>query len=135
VDKEEMQFSLHYLQKNTPFSFDGGRASLPLGSSTMTTTLLCFPLDQRVVTIHFEFSAPTNSSGGHFLAPSSGLGGSSDVEIAALELFFLYPAILDFIVVIFSLFFCRLRLVVSLAATNNMALKPSPPTSFSEGFS
>jgi hypothetical protein len=96
VDKEEMQFSSHCLQKDMPFSLDGGPVSLPLGRLT-TTTLLAFPLDQKVVTFHFGFSTSTNSSGGGFLAPSSGLGESSDVKVAALELFFLDPAILDFI--------------------------------------
>jgi hypothetical protein len=116
-----------------PFSLGGGPVSLPVRASTMTT-LLSFPLCQGVVTFPFGFSNATNSSGGRFLAPSSGLGGSSDVEVAALEVFFLDPAILDVIVAIFGLFFCRLRLVVSLTATDKMALKPSPQASFSEGF-
>jgi hypothetical protein len=72
---------------------------LPLGRSTMTT-LFAFHLDQRVVTFCFGFSSSTNSSGGHFLAPSSGLGGFSDVEVAALELYFLDSAIFDLIVAI-----------------------------------
>ncbi len=97
VDEEEMQLTLHCLQKDTPFSLDGGPVSLLLGRST-TTTLFAFPLDQRVVTFCFSFSSSTNSSGGHFLAPSSGLGGSSDVEVDALELFFLDHAILDLII-------------------------------------
>ena len=59
------------------------------------TTLFAFPLDQRVVTFCFGFSSSTNSSGGCFLAPTSGLGGSSDVEVAALEVFFFDPGTLD----------------------------------------
>ncbi len=94
-----MQFSLHCLRKDMPFLLDGGPVSLPLGKSSMTT-LFAFPLDQREVTFHFGVSTPTNSSGGRFLATSSGLGGFSDVEVAALELFFLDPAILDLIVAI-----------------------------------
>jgi hypothetical protein len=72
-----------------------------------TTTLLSFPLCQRVVTFPFGFSTSTNSSGGCFLSPASGLGGSSDVEVAALELFFLNPANLNVVVVVLGLFFCR----------------------------
>ncbi len=56
------------------------------------------------------------------------------MEVAALELFFLDPAILVGVVAVLGLFFCRLRLVVSLTATDKKASKPSPPTSFSEGF-
>ncbi len=133
VDKEEMQLTLHCLWKDTPFSLDGGLVSLPLGRST-TTTLVAFPLDQRVVTFHFGFSYSINSSDGHFLALSPGLGGSSDVEVAALELFFLDPAILDLIVAFLWLFCCRLRLIVPLMATDETASKPSSPASFFEGF-
>jgi hypothetical protein len=95
VDKEEMQFLSHCLQKDTSFLLDGGPVSLSLGRST-TTTILAFPIDQKVVT--FCLGSFINSSGGHFLVPSSGLGGSSDVEVAVGELFFLDPAILDFTV-------------------------------------
>ncbi len=78
----------------------GGRlVSLPVGMSTMTT-LLGFPLCQRIVTFPFSFSNSTNSSGGHFLPPASGLGGSPDVEVAALELFFLDSATLDFVLAV-----------------------------------
>jgi hypothetical protein len=97
---------------------------------------LGFPLFQGVVTFPFSFSNSINSLGECFLSPPSGLGGSSDVEVAALELFFLDPATLDFILAVLGLFLCRLRLVVSLTPTEEMASKPSPPplASFSEGF-
>jgi hypothetical protein len=49
------------------------------------------------VTFPFCFSNATNCSGGHFLLSNSGLGGSSDVEAAALEVFFFDPATLDFV--------------------------------------
>jgi hypothetical protein len=98
VDEDKMQFSLHCLQKDTPFSLNGGLVSWLLGRLTMTI-FFSFPLDQRVVTFHFGFSTSTsNLSGVCFLVPSSGLGDSSDVEVAAIELFFLNPAILDFTV-------------------------------------
>jgi hypothetical protein len=61
---------------------------------------LCFPPDQRVVTFCFGFFSSTNSSGWHFLVPSSGLRGSSNVEVTALELFLLDPAMLDLIVAV-----------------------------------
>jgi hypothetical protein len=80
-----MQFSLHCLQKDTPLSLDGGPVSLPLRRST-TTTLLALLIYQRIVNFSIGFSTSTNSLGGHFLAPSSWLGGSSDVEVAALVL-------------------------------------------------
>ncbi len=128
-----MQFSSHCLQKEMPFSLDGGPVSWPLGRLT-TTTFLSFPLDKRVLIFCFDFSTSTNSSGGCFLAPSSGLGGSSDVVVAAVELFFLDLATLDFTVSLLWFLFGRLGLVVSLTATNKMTSMPSPPTSFPEGF-
>jgi hypothetical protein len=87
------------LQKDTPFLLGGWPVSLPVETSE-TTPFLGFPLCQRVVTFPFCFSYATNSSGGHFLLPASGLGGSSDVEVAALELFFLDPATLDFVLTV-----------------------------------
>jgi hypothetical protein len=117
-----------------PFSLDGGPVSLPL-RSLATTTFLAFSLYQRVVTFCFSFSSSINSSGGHFYVPSSGLGGSSDLVVAAVELWFLVPATLDVTVVLLGFFFGWLGLVVSLMTTNKMDSKPSPPTPFSQGFS
>jgi hypothetical protein len=99
---------------------------------------LWFPPLPKSSDLPFCFSNATNSSGGHFLPPASGLGGSSDVEFAASELFFLDPATLDFVLGILGLFLCMLRLVRSLTpATDKMAskLSPSPLASFSEDFS
>jgi hypothetical protein len=123
-------------KKDTLFLLSGGLVSLPVGTSE-TTTLLGFPLCQTVVTFPLSFSNATNSSGGHFLPPASGLGGCSDVEVAALELFFLDPSTLDFILAILILFLCMLRLAFSLTPTEEMDSNPSPSplASFSEGFS
>jgi hypothetical protein len=57
------------------------------------------------------------------------------VEVAALELFVLDPATLDFVLAILGLFVYMLRLVLSLTLTDKMASKPSPSplASFSEG--
>jgi hypothetical protein len=59
------------------------------------------------------------------------------VEVAALELFFLDPATLDFVLANLGLFLCMIRLVLSLTPTGEMDSKPSPSplASFSEGFS
>jgi hypothetical protein len=111
---------LHILQKDTPFLLGGGPVSLPVGTSEMTT-LLGFPLCQRVMTFPFCFSNATNCSGGHFLPPASGLGGSSDMEVAALEVFFFDPATLDFVLAILGLFLCILRLVLLPKPTDEMA--------------
>jgi hypothetical protein len=69
-------------------------------------------------------------------SPDSGLGGSSDVEVVALEVFFFDPPTLDFVLVVIGLFICMLRLVLSPTTTDKMASKPSPSPlpSFSEGF-
>jgi hypothetical protein len=135
ADKGRRHCTLHCLQKDMPFVLGGGPVSLPAVTSE-TTTLLGFPLCQRVVTFPFCFSNATNCSGGHFLPPDSGLGGSSDVEVAALEVFFSDPATLDFVLAINGLFLCMLRLVLSPTPTDEMASKPSPSplASFSEGF-
>jgi hypothetical protein len=99
-------------------------------------TLICIQKTQRVVTFPFCFSNAANCSGGHFLLPDSRLGGSSDVEVAALEVLFFDPTTLDFVFAIVGLFLCMLRLVLSPTPTYKMALKPSPSplASFSEGF-
>ncbi len=57
------------------------------------------------------------------------------MEVTALELFFLDPAILDFVLAVLGVYLCMLRLVLSLTATEEMASKPSPSplASFSEG--
>ncbi len=98
MDNEETHLSLHWLQKEMPFSLDGGPVSLPLGRLTMTK-FFSFPFDQRVATFCFCLSTCNNSSGGHFLAPYSGLGGdatgllflvSSGLVGAAVELLFLF---------------------------------------------
>ncbi len=135
VDKGWRYCTLHCLQKDTPLLLGGGPVSLPVGMSTMTA-LLGFSLCQRVVTFLFGFSDSTSSSGVQFLPPASGLGGSSDVEVAALELFFLDPATLDFFLAILGLFLPRLRLVLLLTPTEEMTSKPSPSplVSFSESF-
>jgi hypothetical protein len=64
------------------------------------------------------------------------MGGSSDVEGAALEAFFFDPATLDFVLAVIELFLCMLRLVLSPTPTDKMVSKPSPspPATFSEGF-
>jgi hypothetical protein len=80
ADKGQRHCTPHRLQKDTPFSLGGGPVSLPVGTSE-TTTLLGFPLCQKVVTFLFCFSNATNCSGGHFLPPDSGLECSSDVEL------------------------------------------------------
>ncbi len=135
ADEGHRHCTLHCLQKDMPFLFGGGLVSLPVGTSE-TTTLLGFPLCQRVVTFPFCFSNATNSSGKHFLPPASGLGGSSDVEVASLELFFFDPATLEFVLAILGLFLCMLRLVLSPTPTDKMASTPSPSplASFSEGY-
>jgi hypothetical protein len=117
-----------------PFLLSGGPVSLPVGTSTMTT-LIGFSLCQRVVTFPFSFSNATDSSGGHFLPPAFGLGGCSDVEVAALKL--LDPATLNFVLAVLVLFLHMLRLVLSITPTKEMDSKspPSPLASFSEGFS
>jgi hypothetical protein len=58
------------------------------------------------------------------------------MEVAALEVFFFDPAILDFVLAVLGLFICMLRLVLSPTPTDKMASKPSPSplASFSEGF-
>jgi hypothetical protein len=64
--------------------------------------------------------------------------GFSDVEVAALEVFFFDPATLDFVLAIIGLLLCMLRLVLSSPTPNDkMVSKPSPSplASFSEGFS
>jgi hypothetical protein len=65
------------------------------------------------------------------------MGGSSDVEGAALEVFFFDPAALDFVLAIVGLFLCMLRLVLSPTPTDKMVSKPSPSplASFSKVFS
>ena len=83
--------------------------SLPVGTSE-TTTLLGFPHCQRVLTFPFCFSNATNCSGVHFLPSDSGLGGYSDVEAAALEVFFVDPATLDFVLAVLVLYLCMERL-------------------------
>ncbi len=125
ADEGQRHCTLHCLRKDTPFLLVGGPVSLPVGTSE-TTTLLGFPLCQRVVTFPFCFYNATNCSGGQFLPPDSGLGGSSDVEVAALEVFFFDPATLDFILAVVGLFLCMLRLVLSPTLTDKMASKPSP---------
>ncbi len=111
ADEGRMHCALHCLQKDTPFSLGGGPVSLPVVTSA-TTTLLGFPLCQRVVTVPFYCSNATNCSGGCFLSTDSGVGGSSDVEVAALEVFFFDPATLDFVLAVIGLFLCMLRLVL-----------------------
>ncbi len=135
ADKGQRHCTLHWLQKDTPFLLTVGLVSLPVWASE-TTTHLGFPLCQRVMTFPFSFSNATNSSDGRFLLPASGLGGCSDVEFAALELFFLDPATIDFILAVLVLFLCMLRLVLSLTPTEKMDSKPSPSplASFSKGF-
>jgi hypothetical protein len=76
------------LMKGSPFPLGDGPVSLPVGTSE-TTTLLGFPHCQRVGTFSFCFSNAPNCSGGHFLPPDSGMGGSSDVESAVLEVLLL----------------------------------------------
>jgi hypothetical protein len=97
---------------------------------------LRFPPLPKRNDLPFLFSNATNCSGGHFLPPASGLGGSSDMEVAALEVFFYDPATLDFVLVVLELFLCMLRLVLSPTPTDKMASKPSPSplASFSEDF-
>jgi hypothetical protein len=58
------------------------------------------------------------------------------VEVASLELFFLYPATSDFVVAVLVLFLCMLRLVLSPTPTEEMDSEPSPSplASFSQGF-
>jgi hypothetical protein len=63
---------------------------------------------------------------GIFLPSDSGMGGSSDVESAALEVFFFDPATLDFVLAFIGLFLFMLRLVLSLTPTDKIASKPSP---------
>jgi hypothetical protein len=135
VDEGRRHCALHCLRKDTWFLLGGGPVTLPVGTSE-TTTLFGFPHCQRVVTFPFCFSNTTNSSGGHFLPSDSGLGGSSDVEAAALEVFFFDPATLDFVLAFFGLFLFMLGLVLSPTPTDKMASKPSPSplASFSEGF-
>jgi hypothetical protein len=86
----------------------------------------------------FLFIQRYQCSGGHFLSSDSGLGGSSDVEAAALEAFFFDPATLDFVLAFIELFRFMLRLVLSPTPTDKMASKPSPSpsplASFSEDF-
>ncbi len=65
ADKGQRHCTPHCLQKDTPFLLGGGPVSLPVGTSE-TTTLLGFPLCQRVVAFPFCFSNATNCSGGHF---------------------------------------------------------------------
>jgi hypothetical protein len=91
ADKGQTHCAPHCLQKDMPFLLGGGPVSLPVGTSA-TTTLLGFPLCQRVVTVPFCCSNATNCSGGCFLPTDSGMGGSSDVEVAALEVSFFDPA-------------------------------------------
>jgi hypothetical protein len=136
ADKGQKHCTLHCLQKDTPFLLGGGPVSLPVGTSEMTT-LLGFPLCQRVVTFPFCFSNTINSLDGHFLPPASELVGSYDVEVTALELSLLDPATLGFVLVVLGVFLCMLRLVLSLTPTEEMASKPSssPLASLSEGFS
>jgi hypothetical protein len=135
LDEGQMHCTSHCLQNDTPFSLGGGPVSLPVGTSEKTT-LLGSPLCQRVVTFPFCFSSATNCLGGYFLPPESGLGRSSDVEVAALEVFFFDPATLDFVLVVIGLFLCMLRLVLLPTLTDKMASKPSPSplASFSEVF-
>ncbi len=93
ADEGQMHCAPHCLQKDTPFLLGGGPVSLPVGTSA-TTTLLGFPLCQRVVTVPFCCSNATDCSGGCFLPTDSEMGGSSDVEVAALDVFFFDPATL-----------------------------------------
>jgi hypothetical protein len=122
ADKGLRHCTLHCLRKDTPFLLGGGPVSVPVGAPEMTT-LLGFPLCQRVVTSPFCFSNATNSSGGHFLPPASGLGGSSNVEVAALELFFFDPATLDFVLAVLGLFLCMLTLSCRAPKTNRQIFK------------
>jgi hypothetical protein len=135
ADEGQMHCAPHCSRKDTPFSLGGGPVSLPVGTSVMTT-LLGFPLCQRVVTVPFCCSNATNCSGGCFLPTDYGMGGSSDVEGAALEVFFFDPATLDFGLAIVGLFLCMLRLVLSPTPTDKLVSKPSPSplAPFSEGF-
>jgi hypothetical protein len=110
ADEGQMHCALHCFRKDTPFLVDGGPVSLPVGTS-VTTTLLGLHLGQRVVTVPFCFSNATNCSGGCFLPTDSGMGGSSDVEGGALEVFFFDPATLDFVLAIIGLFLCREEVV------------------------
>jgi hypothetical protein len=87
ADEGRMHCASHCLRKDTRFLLGGGLVSLPVGTS-VTTTLLGFPFCQRVVTVPFCCSNATNYSGWCFLPTDSGMGGSSDVEGAALEVFF-----------------------------------------------
>jgi hypothetical protein len=54
------------------------------------------------------------------------MGGSSDVESAALEVFFFDPATLDLVLASVGLFLFMLRLVLSPTPTDKMASKSSP---------
>jgi hypothetical protein len=136
AEEGQMHCAPHCLRKDMPFLLGGGPVSLPVGTSAKTT-LLGFPLCQRVVTVSFGCSNATNCSGGYFLPTDSGMGGFPDVEVAALEVFFFDPATLDFVLAIIGLFLCMLRLVLSPTPTDKMNSKPSPSplASFSEGFS
>ncbi len=125
ADKGQRHCTLHCLQKDTPFLLGGGPVSLPVGTSK-TITILGFPFCQRVVTFPFCFADATNCSGGHFLPPASGLGDCSDVEVAALEVFFFDPATLDFVLAVVGLSLSMLRLVLSPKPNDKMASKPSP---------
>jgi hypothetical protein len=71
-----------------------------------------------------------------FFPSDSGLGSSSDVEAAALEVFFVDPATLDFVLAFIGLFLFMLRLVLSPTPTDKMISNPSPSplASFYEGF-
>ncbi len=84
---------------------------------------LRFPPLPKSSDLPFCFSNATKCSGGHFLPPDSGLGGSSDGEVAALEVFFFDPATSDFVLAIVGLILCMLRLVLSLTPTDKMASK------------
>jgi hypothetical protein len=135
VDKGQRHCTPHCLRKDTPVLLGGCPVALPVGTS-VTTALLGFTLHQRVVTFPFCCSNATNCSSGCFLPPDSGLGGSSDVEVAALEVIFFDPSTLDFVLAVVGLFLCMLRLVLSPTLTDKMVSKPSPSplASFSEGF-
>ncbi len=73
------------------------------------------------------------ADGQKLLSKISGLGGSPDVVVAAVELLFFVLATLDVTAALLGFFFGWLGLVVSLRATNKMASKPSSPSPFSEG--
>ncbi len=127
VDEGQMHLTLHSLQKDTPFSLGGGPVSLPVGTSP---PLLPKSSDLSFWFLHFyQFLRWALSCtilwAGMLLWCGSCSFRTLLLGSCNLRCHCCHPQ---------TILLQVKTIVVSLTATDEMASKPSPPASFSEGF-